>query len=109
MNDDSANGEYIVSDARTRMFISGAVGISDRNGGEGYHDPEMKLRCKSCDLRAVVNAERMSGVISRSPDSSREERGFGDEGEKGGEVGGRVDAHVKRRLDSVTWVRAAML
>lgn len=99
--DEREEGEYMVSEAKTRIFISGAVGMNDRNGGAGVQDPEMKfnvmpwLRCFS--RKAAIKA----GVISRSP-AEEERSGFGEALVKGREVKGSVLAQVRMRLGSVT-------
>ncbi len=101
--DERVEGEYMVSEAKTRIFISGAVGMNDRNGGAGVQDPETKfnvipwLRCMS--RKAAVRA----GVMSRSPAEEDEDRsGFGDALVKGAEVAGSVLAQVRMRFGSVT-------
>jgi len=108
VKDDKAEGEYMVSEARTRIFISGAVGMNDRNGGAGSQDPEMKANVtpwlRSVSTKAAVRA----GVISRSP-VEKERSGFGDALLKGAEDAGSVLAQVKRRLGSVTRRRTAEL
>ena len=91
----------MVSEAKTRIFISGAVGMNDRNGDAGVQDPEIKfnaipwLRCMS--RKAVVKA----GVMSRSP-AEEDRSGFGEVLVKGAEVAGSVLAQVRMRLGSVT-------
>lgn len=84
------------------MFISGAVGMSERNGSLGDQEPDMRLSVMPCPLRADVNAEVSSGVISKSPLSSGPARGLGDSEEKGDAVSDSVLAHVSRRFGRVT-------
>jgi len=99
--DERVEDEYMVSEAKTRIFISGAVGMNDRNGDAGVQEPEMKfnvtpwLRCIS--RKAAVRA----GVISRSP-AEEDRSGFGEAFVKGAEVAGSVLAQVRMRLGSVT-------
>lgn len=101
-NDDNAAGEYIVSEARTSMFISGAVGMSERNGVLGDHDPEMRFNVIPWPAIALTKAVVISGVMSRSPWPSPVDRGLGVSAEKGAAVAGKVLAHVRSKFGSVT-------
>ena len=101
MKDKRVEVEYMVSEAKTRIFISGAVGMNDRNGGAGVQDPDMKFNvipwlC-NMSMKAAVRAE----VISRSP-AEEDRSGFGEAFVKGEEVAESVLAQVRIRLGSVT-------
>lgn len=91
------------------MFISGAVGMRERKGGLGDHDPEMRSSVMPWLTSAETKAALSSGEMSRSPLSSGSDRGFGVSAENGASVAGNVLAHVRSRFGSVTSPRTEAL
>jgi hypothetical protein len=107
-----ALGEYIVSEAKTNVLISGLDGINEAKGEAGDQDPEMNVRCIDKLVNVLVKSSKKAGVISKSPGGVVEDKlcsGFGSLVENGAEVAGRVLAKVRRRFGSVTSSRTETL
>jgi hypothetical protein len=79
------------------------------NGALGVHEPEIRVRFSPREERVERKALMSEGVISKSPFSSRLQRGFGSEFEKGASCAGSVLAHVRRRFGNVTSLRTDAL